>query len=154
MWVADDGVFHVEYLWGARDLLSGEASRALHRVPGVAYRALMRDVMDTFSDVSDHLHEVTGWADQAAFVGEPIPVELLAPISRATTVIEVRHELTHLPHDIDPQWRLDAAGACWDIVSTVSRERRGVGSRVRRLGGRVSSRERGPLRGLGRRRPS
>lgn len=154
MWVADDRLFHVEYLWGARDLLSDEASRALHRVPGVAYRALMRDVMDTFSDVSDHLHEVTGWADQAAFVEEPIPVELLAPISRATTVIEVSHELIHLPIDIDPQWRLDAAGACWDIVSTVSRERRGVGSRVRRLGGRVSSRERGPLRGLGRRRPS
>ncbi|MFC3296316.1 hypothetical protein [Clavibacter michiganensis] len=147
-------MFHVEYLWGARDLLSDEASRALHRVSGATYRALMRDVMDTLSDVSDHLHEMTGWADQAAFVEEPIPVELLAPISRATTFTELKHELIHLPHDIDPQWPLDAAGVCWDIVSTVSRERRGVGSRVRRLGGRVTSRECGPLLGLGRRRPS
>ena len=150
MWVADDGVFHVEYLWGARDLLSDEASRALHRVPAAAYRALMLDVMDTFSDVSDRLHEVTAWGDQASFVEEPIPVELLAPISRATTSTEVSHELIHLPHDIDPQWRLDAAGVCWDIVSTVGRERRRVGSRVRRLGGRVGSREPGTLRGHGR----
>ncbi|OUE21388.1 hypothetical protein BFL34_00740 [Clavibacter michiganensis] len=154
MWVADDGVFHVEYLWGARDLLSDEASRALHRVPGTTYRALMRDVMDTFSDVSDRLHEVTAWGDQAAFVEEPIPVELLAPIARATTFIEVSQELIHLPHDIDAQWRLDGAGACWDIVSTVSRERRGVGSRVRRLGGRVTSRKRGRLLSLARRRLS
>ncbi|MBF4617090.1 hypothetical protein ITJ44_03240 [Clavibacter sp. VKM Ac-2873] len=154
LWVADGGLFHVEYLWGARDLLSDEASRALHRVPGAACRALMRDVMDTFSDVSDRLHEVAAWGEQSSFVEEPIPVELLAPISRATTFIEVSHELIHLPHDIDPQWRLDAAGACWDIVSTVSRERRGVGSRVRRLGGRVTSRERGSLLRLGRRRLS
>lgn len=152
MWVADDGVFHVEYLWGARDLLADEASRALHRLPGAAYRALMRDVMDTFSDVSDLLHEVTGWGDQASFVEEPIPVEFLAPISSATTFTELRQALIDLPHDIDPQWRLDAAGACWDIVSTVGRERRRVVSRVHRLGGRVTSRELGPL--LGRGRPS
>ncbi|MBD5382737.1 MAG: hypothetical protein HDR73_13030 [Clavibacter sp.] len=152
MWVADDGVFHVEYLWGARDLLSDEASRALHLVPGATYRALMRNVMDTFSDISDRLHEMKAWADQTAFVEEPIPVELLAPISSATTFTELRHELIHLPHDIDPQWRLDAAGACWDIVSTVGRERRGIGSRLRRLGGRVRSRGLGPL--AGRRQPS
>ncbi|OUE32424.1 hypothetical protein BFL35_00070 [Clavibacter michiganensis] len=149
MWVADDGVFHVEYLWGARDLLSDEVSRALHRVPGAAYRALIRDVMGSFSDVSDRLHEVAQWGEQAPFVEEPIPMDLLAPISRATTFLEVRHELVHLPNDLDPQWRLDAAGACWDIVSTVGRERRRVGSRVRRLGGRVTSRERGPLLGRG-----
>ncbi|CCE75137.1 hypothetical protein [Clavibacter nebraskensis] len=150
MWVADDGVFHVEYMWGARDLLSDEASRALHRAPGSAYRALMRDVMETLSDVSDHLHELTGWGDQASFVEEPIPVELLAPLSAARTFGEARHELIHLPYDIDPQWRLDAAGVCWDIVSTVGRERRRVGSRVRRLGGRVTSREHNLLRGRGR----
>jgi len=150
MGVADDGVFHVEYLWCARYLLSDEASRALQRVSGSAYRALSRNVMDTLSDVSDRLHEVTGWGDQAPFVEESIPVELLAPISRATTLLEVRHERIDLPRDIDPQWRLDAAGVCWDIVSTVGRERRGVGSRVRRLGGRLSSREPGLLRGRGR----
>ncbi|MFT2706650.1 hypothetical protein [Clavibacter zhangzhiyongii] len=146
MWFADDGLFHVEYLWGARDLLSDEASRAMHRVPGAGYRALMRDVMDTFSDVSDRLHEVTAWGDQASFVEEPIPVELLAPIARATTFTEVSHELIHLPHDIDAQWRLDAAGVCWDIVSTVGRERRGVGSRLRRVG---ASRGLDPLAGRG-----
>jgi hypothetical protein len=150
VWVADDGVFHVEYLWGARDLLSDEASRALHRLPGAAYRALMRDVMDTLSDVSDHLHEVTAWADQTAFVEEPIPVELLAPLSAAGTFGEVRHELIHLPLDIDPQWRLDAAGVCWDIVSTVARERRTVRSRLRRLGHRVGSSGIDMLRGRGR----
>ncbi|WP_250891274.1 MULTISPECIES: hypothetical protein [Clavibacter] len=103
MWVADDGLFHTVYLWGGRDLLSDAARRALHAAPDRAYRELLVDVMDAMSDVTDQLDGMTGWGDQAPFVEEPIAVEVLAPLSAATTFREVRHELVHLPCVLDAQ---------------------------------------------------